>query len=102
MTQDDKITVKIDPDLEELIPGFLENRRQDIIKLNQAHDTGDLETLHIIGHNLKGSGGGYGFDEMSRLGAEIENAAKQNDLQSIRGLINALDQYLSRIDTVFE
>ncbi len=102
MTQDDKITVKIDPDLEELIPGFLENRRQDIIKLNQAHDTGDLETLHIIGHNLKGSGGGYGFDEMSRLGAEIENAAKQNDLQSIRGLINALDRYLRRIDTVFE
>jgi len=99
---DDKITVHVDPDLEELIPGFLENRQQDIVTLNQAYDNEDLEVLRSIGHSLKGTGGGYGFDGMSDLGAKIEQAAKVNDLSSIRTLIDELDDYLKRINIVFE
>ncbi len=98
----DKITIHVDPDLEELIPGFLENRQQDIVKLNQAIENSDLEMLRSIGHSLKGTGGGYGFDGMSKLGAKIEIAAKESDLQSIRPLIDSLDEYLKRIDVVFK
>lgn len=102
MTENDRIEVRVDPDLKELIPGFLENRRRDIEKLNRACDERDLETLASIGHNLKGTGGGYGFDGMSRLGAKIERAAKANDLQSIRQLIDAYAAYMQRVDVVSE
>ena len=98
----DKITVSIDKDLEDLIPGFLENRGKDIDSLREALAAGDAERLRAIGHNLKGVGGGYGFDEISKLGAEIESNAKSGALEGIGGLIDSLADYLERIDIQYE
>ena len=99
---DEKIIVSVDPDLEDLIPGFLENRSIDREKLAGALVSGDMETIQSIGHNLKGLGGGYGFVEMSEIGADIENAAKSGDADSIRSLIDRLADYLERIEVKFE
>lgn len=98
----DKIVVTIDSDLEELIPGFLENREKDVELLNTALAAGDFGTLQSIGHSLKGVGGGYGFDRMSELGAEIENAGKASDAAAAEENIRALKDYLSNIEVVFE
>lgn len=98
----DKITVKIDGDLEELIPGFLENRNKDIESLDKALAAGDFQSLQSIGHTLKGVGGGYGFDRMSEIGAAIENAGKDADVDAARVQVDALRDYLARIDVVFE
>ncbi len=76
---DGKILVNIDPDLEELIPGFLENRSKDLTKLQDAMGKADYQVIQSIGHSLKGVGGGYGFDEMSKIGADIESSAKTQD-----------------------
>ncbi|MEX2525165.1 MAG: Hpt domain-containing protein, partial [Gammaproteobacteria bacterium] len=89
-------------DLEELIPGFLENRNKDIELLDKAVAAGDFQSLQSIGHTLKGVGGGYGFDRMSEIGAAIENAGKDADLDAARGQVDALRDYLARIDVVFE
>jgi hypothetical protein len=42
---DEKTVVNIDIDLEDLIPGFLENRQKDILKLEQAIEEQDFEVL---------------------------------------------------------
>ena len=63
------LTVHIDPGLEEIVPGFLENRRRDVRTLETALQQNDLAQIHIIGHRMKGDGGGYGFDAISILGA---------------------------------
>jgi sigma-B regulation protein RsbU (phosphoserine phosphatase) len=36
-------------------------------------------------HDLKGSGGGYGFNEISTIGKSIEEAAKRSDGEAIAG-----------------
>jgi len=95
---DEKIIIQVDPDLEELIPGFLENRNADIGKLRTSLDENDFVNIQSIGHSTKGVGGGYGFDLMSEIGAEIESAAKENDADKIRDKINQLDDYLQRIE----
>lgn len=95
---DEKIIIQVDPDLEELIPGFLENRNADIVKLRSFLDDKDFINIQSIGHSTKGVGGGYGFDLMSEIGAEIESAAKESDVDKIREKINQLDDYLQRID----
>ena len=95
---DEKIIIQVDPDLEELIPGFLENRNTDIAKLRASLDDKDYANIQSIGHSTKGVGGGYGFDLMSELGAEIESAAKENDADKIGEKINQLDDYLQRIE----
>ena len=86
----EKIVVHVDIDLEDLIPGFLDNRQKDIQKLESALQENDFETLRSIGHNLKGVGGGYGFSDITEMGAEIEVGARANDLESISENIKKL------------
>lgn len=95
---DEKIVIHVDPDLEDLIPGFLENRNADIGKLRAELDNGDFVNLCSIGHSIKGVGGGYGFDLMSKLGADIEAAAKVKDANTIEEKISQLDDYLKRVE----
>ena len=75
----EKIIVSIDPDLEDLIPGFLARREADVTLLRAAIERGDFDAVRLTGHSLKGNGGGYGFMEISDLGAKIEDAARNLD-----------------------
>ncbi len=99
---DEKIVVNIDIDLEDLIPGFLENRQKDILKLEQAFEDQDFETLRSIGHNLKGVGGGYGFHEMTTLGAAIEEGAKENNVEIINENVKKLSHYLANVEINYQ
>jgi HPt (histidine-containing phosphotransfer) domain-containing protein len=98
----DRIPIQVDPDLEDLIPMFLENRESDIITLRRALAEGDFPTLRSLGHNMKGAGGGYGFDYITDLGGEIEACALRGDAGPIPGLVEALEDYLRRVDITFE
>jgi HPt (histidine-containing phosphotransfer) domain-containing protein len=96
------ITVKVDSDLEDIIPGFLQHRQSDIEAILDALDKGDYETIRILGHNMKGAGGGYGFEVITDIGSAIEEAAKINDAAEIKRSSNELSRYLERIEIVFE
>jgi len=98
----DKFIVTIDADLEELIPGFMENRRQDIEKLLSASANGDFECLRSIGHSLKGVGGGYGFMRITELGAAIETAAREKNTDIARKCIIELSEYLQGVEIRYE
>ena len=98
----DKIVVNIDPDLADLIPGFLSNRKEDIVKLKSALANENIDDLRSIGHSLKGVGGGYGFQKITEIGAEIENCAKENNLQPIEDLIDILEDYLGRVEIIYQ
>lgn len=98
----ERITVTIDSDLEDLIPGFLENRRKDVNLLNEALAAGKIDTLKSIGHSLKGVGGGYGFQELSTIGAEIEKIAKAGGTAGVQELIDSMADYLDKVDVTFE
>lgn len=99
---DQKITVTVDADLEDLIPGFMDNRRKDLEKLRAAMTEVDFAGVQSIGHSLKGVGGGYGFHGLSEIGAGLENAAKAKDQTSVAQLVGELSDYLARVDIVFE
>ena len=97
----EKIMVTVDADLADLIPGFLENRARDLRQLSEGLSRGDFETIRIIGHSMKGSGGGYGFDALTELGAAIEAAAKIADTAAVANLIGELDAYLQRVEVTY-
>ncbi len=99
---DGKILVNIDPDLEELIPGFLKNRSKDLTTLQNAMDAADYQAIQSIGHSLKGVGGGYGFDVMSKIGADIEISARAQEHDTLIELIESYEKYLDCIEVVFE
>lgn len=98
----EKIIVKIDSDLEDLIPGFLENRAKDRDSLQLAVNDSDFSAMQSIGHSLKGVGGGYGFAEMSEIGAAIETAAKSSQLDELKELIQRYSDYIDAVEVEFE
>ncbi len=95
---DGKIKITIDPDLKDLIPQYLENRNKDVTALKKAVMDVDYELTRNIGHKMKGSGGGYGFEEISNIGRDIENASKEKQLESIQKSIKTLEHYLSNLE----
>ena len=96
-----RITVRIDSDLEDLIPNYLDKRRRDSEKILSALGRNDLETIRILGHDMKGSGGGYGFNAITEIGTLLENSAKEDDKEGIRRGIEMLGDYLNRVDVVY-
>ncbi len=102
MSSQDRIVIHGDPDLEDLIPGFLSNRHEDIKIINEALAQNDLERIRIIGHSMKGAGGGYGFDAITDFGAEIEQAAIAGDQKQIKSATEKLHDYLQRVDVVYD
>lgn len=98
----EKIIVHIDPDLEALIPGFLENRRRDVERLRELVAAGDYAAVRLIGHSMKGAGGGYGFDPITDYGARIEAAAERADGAAVRCAADALADYVARVEPVFD
>ena len=98
----DKIVVHVDIDLEDIAPIFLNNKKKDIGKIYDALEQGDFNTIQVLGHRMKGAGGGYGFDEITRIGGLMETAAKQQLTDQIRSLTAELDSYLERVEPVYE
>jgi HPt (histidine-containing phosphotransfer) domain-containing protein len=96
-----KIIVTIDLDLEDLVPDYLENRRQDCHAVLQRLENGDYEGIRVVGHTMKGTGGGYGFDAITDMGQALEEAAKQPDPEAIRSVVSQLEHYLQAIEIVY-
>ena len=88
-------SVQVADELRDLIPRFLANRRSEVERLRDAIARGDLEAARRIGHGLKGVGGGYGFDEISRIGAAL---ARGHDLAT---LARELADYLDGVEIVY-
>lgn len=102
MGDKEKIIVKVDPDIADLIPGFLQNREKDIRDMESCFMTQNFEHIERLGHSMKGSGAGYGFDGISEIGKFIEMAAKEKDIEKIKKGIEDLRDYLDRVEIAEE
>jgi HPt (histidine-containing phosphotransfer) domain-containing protein len=100
--QGGRIVVRVDPDLEDLIPGFLDHRREEIQSILAALEQGDFESVTQTGHTMKGVGAGYGFDPVTDIGRKIQEAGKQEDAAEVRRQVTELTEYLNRVEVVVE
>ena len=97
----DKIPVRIDSSLEAIIPGFLANRQRDLTTIESCLKQGDLNTIRMLGHRMKGDGGGYGFDQISVIGDQLERAAMAHNLSALHHQLNGLKDFLARVEIVY-
>ena len=96
-----KIIVEVDVDLEDLIPGFLERRQQDLQVLRDALSKADFEQICQLAHTLKGVGGGYGFDAITSISQQIQQAAETGRADKIEAELAVLTNYLERVEVVY-
>jgi len=97
---DDIIMVSVDPDLAALIPDFLQSIRDQIPQLSELLRDNNYVDIQKIGHSLKGVGGGYGFQRITDLGAQIEQSARNSQHDGIEIGIVDLQDYLARVQVV--
>ena len=73
---------------------YIKHTSRELDKINSILNLESLEAIRTFGHNIKGSGGMYGFDEVTNIGLQIENAAKESDLDSIKLSLSELGDFL--------
>ncbi len=93
--------IMISRELEDIVPIFLANRHQDLATLRAALGRAELETVRILGHRMKGDGGGYGFDVISEIGGAMELAAARRDVPAIERLVTQLEAFLAQVTVVY-
>jgi hypothetical protein len=94
----DKIRLRVEPAIRDLVPGFIENRRRDLERMRQALHSGDLAAIRDVGQNIRCFSRVYGFDELTVLGEEIRRAADECSTLRIVHLQGQLADYLSRVE----
>jgi histidine phosphotransfer protein HptB len=96
-----KIKIKVDREIQDLVPTFLANRKRDLTALREALHAQDFGAMRIVGHNLKGVGGGYGFHEITEIGALIEKAAKDGARDALPALVQRYGAYLDAVEVEY-
>ena len=97
-----RITVRVEAELHDMVPEFLARRRKDVNALREALGRGDYEVMRTVGHVMKGSGGGYGFDAISEIGRVLESAARSKNSDVASKCIDDLANYLERVEVICE
>ena len=95
------IVVYVGADIQDLMPIFLEGRREDVKALVEALEKGDYDTVLVLGHNMKGAGGSYGFDLITELGRDLEQSAREQNAEKVGRLVIELSSYLERIEVIY-
>ena len=94
----DRIRVRVEPSLRELVPGFFANRRKDLELIHRALHSGNLEAIRVVGHNIRCFSRVYGFEDLTALGEEIHRAAAEQSTLRIVHAQTRLADYLARVD----
>ncbi|MEA3306828.1 MAG: Hpt domain-containing protein [Elusimicrobiota bacterium] len=97
-----KNILKIDEDLADIIPGYMENRTKELKMISVLIGKKDFDSLRIIGHKLKGSGSGYGIDFFTDLGAKMEEAALKKDADLIEVLRKEYTDFMASVEIIYE
>lgn len=94
----------VDHELNELRREFLVEARGKVNEMRSALEAGrspeSLERLVYLAHQLKGSGGSYGYPAISDNAAEVEKALEESD--SGAPLPEQIQQHMLRLSSEIE
>ena len=98
----DREPIRVGSHLREILPGYIERKRADVDALARAIEAEDYEAATVIGHRMKGTGSGYGLDELTRLGGDIERAGTARDAGRLEQLRTSLAYFLENVKVVYD
>ncbi len=84
----------VSPEVAALVPKYLASQSRQIDDAHAQLVQRDFDSIRRFGHNLKGTGRGYGFAEMEELGGELERAAQETSESSIAETLEALRRFV--------
>lgn len=85
----------------ELKRKYLERKVQDIQHLISSLEENDFAPALKLGHQVKGNALTFDFPQMGPVGVQIENAAKNQDKESLRTLIDQMAHMIAEARVTF-
>ncbi len=76
---------------------YLKNVVKSLAEVRLAEAAGDYGTIQRVGHNLHGTGGSFGFPTITEYGKAMEQAAKEQAIESVRGALTQLEEYVRQV-----
>lgn len=89
--------VQEDAAYEDIVVQFIEGLSGRLATMEDALREADFETLRAAAHQLKGSGGGYGYPILTKFAAELETLARAQALQQCVSQVDELKGLVKRI-----
>jgi len=89
--------VQEDPSFADIVVQFVEGLSRRVATLEEAVSAADFDALRIAAHQLKGSGGGYGYPALSDQAAKLEHEAKEHALEDCIESFKTLKQLCERV-----
>ena len=87
-----------DPEFKALILEYLEYLDTSIKEIINTHMVDkNFPVIRKFGHNLKGTGAGYGFSEFTEIGKKIEFAARDEEYDELMNLIPEFENMLNNV-----
>lgn len=86
-----------DPSFLDIVIPFVDGLSDRLLSMEQAIRATDFEALRSAAHQLKGSGGGHGFPDLTTHAAALEQHAKRalvddciNELEELREVVSRI------------
>jgi signal transduction histidine kinase/DNA-binding response OmpR family regulator len=87
-----------EPEMKELIESYIQRLPIEVAKMRQHLADGQIEALRQVAHQLKGSGGGYGFSRISELAGAVDQSIKmQASVDRVRAQVDELIEYIRHV-----
>jgi len=91
-------TFRDDPDMVPIIEEFVAELSDRVATLRRTYESGQVEGLQRLAHQLKGAGSGYGYEPITNAAAKLESAIKSSSggLEQVRGQLEELIELCQR------
>lgn len=89
--------VSQDASFADLVQEFVDGLDQRMEDMNKALTEGDFQSIKHLAHQLKGSGGGYGYPSLTKLASEIEQHSLAEAIPACQQGLDELKVMISRV-----
>jgi len=93
-TRSPQVMLSVAERLTARVPAYLKNCQENVATMSDALERVDFETIRFLGHQLRGSGGAFGFQPITDAGAALLRASETSDLIALRAQLAVLQQFL--------
>lgn len=76
---------------------YISRKKDEYLKGLEALKKSDFAFFSVLGHQTKGNATSFGFDPLEGIAKRFEVAAKNQDLEALRGLLEEFKNYLDSV-----
>lgn len=98
--EDEAPQVRVDSEMAELIPPFLDECRRELTAMEASLEGGDYDAIALVSHQLTGSGASYGFEFLTDASRRVEAGVRERDAAAIKAELASIRAYLDRVKVV--